>query len=66
MERLEKAVVPGRCVRVTDEKARVSVPGQSTKPEPHVELIRDGDVIQAIDVTCSCGQRVRLRCVYDK
>ena len=24
------------------------------------------NVVQAIDVTCSCGKRIRLRCLYDE
>ena len=58
------AVVPGRCVKVVGEAARVGIPGQDSRAEPHIELIRDGDLIQAVDVTCSCGQRIRLRCLY--
>jgi hypothetical protein len=32
--------------------------------EPRIELIREGDLIRAIDVTCSCGKRIRLVCEY--
>lgn len=72
MERKEKkehdsgaqAIIPGRCVRLSGESARVSVPRHGSNGEPHVELIRDGEVIQAIDITCPCGQHIRLRCVY--
>jgi hypothetical protein len=59
-----RSVVPGRCVQVSGETARVGVPGAANLSEPRVELIRQGDVIQAIDVTCTCGKRIRLRCVY--
>jgi hypothetical protein len=59
-----RSVIPGRCVQVSGETARVGVPGAAAQSEPKVELIRQGDVIQAIDVTCTCGQRIRLRCVY--
>jgi hypothetical protein len=58
-----RGVVPGSCVRVTGETTRVAIPG-SSPTEPQVEVIRQGDVIQAIDVVCTCGQRIRLRCVY--
>jgi hypothetical protein len=34
--------------------------------QPNIELPRDGDIIQAIDVTCTCGQKMRLRCVYEE
>jgi hypothetical protein len=65
-EYVTRGVVPGRKVLVSDESARVVIP----RPEapacaPQIELVRDGDVIQAIDVTCTCGQKIRLRCVYE-
>ena len=59
-----RGVVPGQWVRVTSETARVTVPGQGTPGEPRVELITQGDVIQAIDLTCTCGEKIRLRCIY--
>lgn len=33
--------------------------------EPKVEFIREGDIITAIDVTCSCGESIRLWCSYE-
>jgi hypothetical protein len=57
-------VVPGQMVRRTPEPARVVIPGHGTHAEPQVEIIRQGDVIQAIDVICPCGRRTRLRCLY--
>jgi hypothetical protein len=58
------AVIPGQFVRLTGDMARIDHPGKSVSLEPRVELIRQGDEIQAIEVTCSCGQRIRLLCVY--
>jgi hypothetical protein len=63
-EHAARAVVPSRCVRLSGETARVVIPSHAGG-EPHIELIREGNVIQAIDVTCTCGQRIRLRCVYE-
>jgi hypothetical protein len=60
-------VVPGRLVRVSEEAARVGAPASCAEPgSPRVELIRDGELVKAIDVICGCGQRIRLRCVYDQ
>ena len=72
MERLEKkehesgvhSVIPGRCVRLSGEAARVSIPHHASGGQPHIELIREGEVLQAIEITCPCGQHIRLRCVY--
>jgi hypothetical protein len=59
-----RAVIPGQFVRLTSEPARVAIPGHQPPDEPRVELIKQGDVIQAIDLTCPCGRKIRLRCVY--
>ncbi len=59
-----QTVLPAQRVRVLDEAAQVVVPGQAVRPEPQVHLIRDGNTVQAIEVVCSCGQRIRLKCVY--
>lgn len=32
---------------------------------PSCELVREDGVIAAIDVTCVCGERIRIRCVYE-
>ena len=65
-EYVNRGIVPGRKVVVSGESARVPVPrSDSPTCEPQIELVRDGEVIQAIDVTCTCGQKIRLRCVYD-
>ncbi len=67
----ERAIVPGRTVAFSNDVIRVGRPCEETEehgedqPEPKVELIRLGDRIQAIDVICPCGQRTRIRCVYD-
>jgi hypothetical protein len=63
LENAKQAVIPSQCVRFSRETAHVSVPRRGGA-EPKVELIKSGDRIRAIDVTCSCGQRIRLRCDY--
>jgi len=65
-EETSRGVVPERLVRVSGEVARVGAPTASSPArEPQLELIRDGEILRAIDVVCSCGQRIRLRCVYN-
>ncbi len=66
-----RGVVPGRKVFVEQGSSGVLIsPPRAHGPggncAPHIELVREGDVIQAIDVTCTCGQKIRLRCVYDE
>ena len=60
---VNQAVIPSQCVRFSGETTHVSVPRRG-QAEPKVELIRSGNKIRAIDVTCPCGQRIRLRCDY--
>ncbi|MGH7169586.1 MAG: hypothetical protein ACRELG_04825 [Gemmataceae bacterium] len=57
-------VVRGTCVHVSGDPARVGIPGQEPATEPRIEIIRSGDVIQAIDILCGCGQHIRLHCHY--
>jgi hypothetical protein len=59
-----RAVVPSGRVRMTDSMERVSIPGHCSTGDPRIELIRNGDVVEAIDVFCSCGKHIRLRCSY--
>lgn len=56
-------LVPGHRVRVGKDRTRVG-PGHEPETEPQIILVRDGDAIQAIEVVCTCGQRIRLKCVY--
>lgn len=56
-------LVPGGSVHLSHEPARVAVPGPPDA-QPVVELVRSGDLVQAIDVTCTCGRRIRLACRY--
>ena len=67
----ERAVIASRSVALSNEVVRVGRPeaevgevavghGQQT-----VEVIRLDDRVQAIDVICACGERTRIRCVYE-
>lgn len=56
--------VPAQRVRLAEQVTAIGVPGQTAVPEPHVTLIRQGDVVEAIEIRCSCGELIRLRCQY--
>ncbi|MBW3542710.1 MAG: hypothetical protein KY476_20795 [Planctomycetes bacterium] len=56
-------IVPGRYVMM-GEPARVG-PVASEHDEPQIEFVREGDRVRAIDVTCTCGERIRVRCLYE-
>ncbi|AMV25024.1 hypothetical protein VT84_11550 [Gemmata sp. SH-PL17] len=58
-------VVRATRVRVSEEAVRIGAPAPGGAPgEPTVRVIREGDVVQAIEVVCSCGERIRIRCEY--
>lgn len=57
-------VVRGTCVRVSGDPAHVGIPGHEPAAQPRIEIIRSGEVIQAIDIHCGCGQHIRLHCHY--
>jgi len=61
-----KSVITAEHVNLAEEPARINLPHAGhVKGEPRIELIRDGDIIRAIEVICSCGERIRLRCDYE-
>ncbi len=62
-------VLPAHRVIQTSETARVgsSHPGGAghhASSEPTIDLVREGDLVKAIDVTCSCGEKFRIWCSY--
>ncbi len=62
---LPHGVVPGNRVRQSPELAPVGGPRLACQQEATVELVKVDDVVQAIDVTCACGQKTRVWCVYE-
>ena len=62
---LPHVVLSGNRVRQSEETTPVGAPCQTTGSGTTVELVKDGNVVQAIDVICSCGQKTRVWCVYD-
>lgn len=59
------AVVHADCVKVSGEAVRVGAPLPPPKPQPTIELVREGGVVRAIDITCGCGEKIRVVCEYD-
>ena len=62
----ERSIVRSEQVRLTSEVTLVGKPPVThEKPEPKVEIIREGNFIRAVEVLCSCGERIRLRFDYE-
>jgi len=40
------------------------VAAQSTHGGPNVEVVKQGDKIVRLIVTCSCGERIEVECLY--
>jgi hypothetical protein len=59
------SVVTAARVRVSDGPVRVGAPVvQLAHGEPKVQLIREDGAVRAIEVTCGCGEKIRIRCDY--
>jgi hypothetical protein len=58
-------VVPAGRVRDSGLRVKLAIPGQETVEEPILEVVRDGDIVRALDIICSCGQRIRVLCDYE-
>ena len=59
-----RAVIPGQCIRVQTEAAPVAVPEPDCFDQPAVDIVRNGETIQAINITCTCGRQLRIVCEY--
>jgi hypothetical protein len=59
------AVVPRQRVCLNGSNSVVRIPAGGPHDEPQIELIREGSLIRAIDVTCSCSKRIRIVCDYE-
>ena len=59
------AVVPGSRVIRSAEIAYVGGRSVPHGKSPAIKLVYENDIVRAIDVTCECGQTVRLWCSYE-
>jgi hypothetical protein len=59
----------GRVIRgstlASDDLSSVAIPAGPGHQQTEVHLIREGDIVREIEVTCSCGEVLRLLCQYD-
>ena len=62
MTQSQKAII-----RETSAKSsrRALIGSSATYKQPTIELIRDGNRIEGIIVTCSCGETIKIACEYD-
>ena len=43
-------------------RARAGTPAPT--PGPHVEVVKSGDKVVRLIVTCACGERTEVECIY--
>ena len=58
------SVVSGTRIRVCLDPVRVGAPNAPPHGEPKVQLVREDGVVRAVDITCGCGEKIRIRCDY--
>ncbi len=60
-------IVSAGCVRMSESPATIPVLGHTSAPreQPRIDLVEEGEVVRAIDVTCACGCRIRIVCEYE-
>ncbi len=59
------AIIAARQVRMAEDRQSVPLPHAHHAIEPRLEYIRDGDSIAGVEITCGCGQRIRIRFEYE-
>lgn len=57
-------VVPAARVRVSGEAVRIGPPRPVGTPEPKIQVFHENDAIRMIQVVCTCGERICIRCEY--
>lgn len=58
-------VIPAGRVLQNAVPVQISVPRDADSGTSDVRLERDGELVRAIEVICSCGEVIRLICDYE-
>jgi hypothetical protein len=59
-----RQIVPAARVRVSADAVRVGPPRPAAGPEPKVQVFHEGDAVRVIQIVCTCGERICIRCDY--
>ncbi len=51
--------------QVTEQRIKRIAGDESAAPEAQVRLLREGGVLRALEVRCSCGERLTVELDYD-
>jgi hypothetical protein len=70
---LSDKVIPAQFVRIHDANKGAPAPpvadcapSEREEGEPGITLLKEGDAIKAIEITCTCGAVIRLDCEFSK
>jgi len=59
-------IVPASRVKVSTGVVRVGPPQSSVSgPQPTIQVIHQDDAIRMIQIVCTCGERICIRCDYE-
>ena len=60
----ERRILPRENVNLSANPVQVGVPQHGETPSPSLRVVREGAQISKIEVTCSCGCKMRILCDY--
>lgn len=64
-ESITPAVLSGQQVKLSEDTVRIGAPvSHGRHGEPTIQLVREDGIVRAIDITCTCGERIRILCEY--
>jgi len=41
-----------------------AAPFHTASPGPNIEIVKQGDKVTRLIVTCTCGERIEIECLY--
>ncbi len=59
------AIVSSGRVRSSGASSPVTIPVPHGCDTPSIHVVQQAGAIQAIEITCNCGQQIRLVCDYE-
>lgn len=53
-----------RPTAVIPPAGKIRVPISSSSAEPRIDVLKDGEIVTVIRVSCPCGQSIDIHCEY--
>ncbi len=70
LPRGQSTVIPGNQIFIESDQSppagphKIMTPHVDSPAAPTVIVIKDGDTVRAIEVTCTCGEIIRIECSH--